>query len=224
MRTVAFLTSAVLLGVMLANPALAAERLQGTAKIFDGDTIEVDNQRVRLHGIDAPETGQKCFDASEKPYACGKRAVDALRKLIRGQPVVCTGDHRDEYDRLIAVCETTRANLNREMVARGWAVAFRRYSDDFLEQEVDAFKNGLGIWQGKFQRPYEVRAARWEVEKQTAPDGCPIKGNINAKGVRLYHTPWSQYYSRTKISPSKGERWFCNELDAIKAGWRAPYR
>jgi endonuclease YncB( thermonuclease family) len=213
-----------MLGAMLATPAFSVERLQGAAKIFDGDTIEVEGQRIRLHGIDAPETDQKCFDAREKSYACGKQAVDALRKLIRGQPVTCTGKIRDEYDRLIAVCETSKTNLNREMVENGWAVAFKKYSEDYLEQEIDALKRGLGIWRGQFQRPFKHRAKRWQVEKQVAPEGCPIKGNINGKGVKIYHAPWSQYYSRTKISTDKGERWFCNELDAIKAGWRAPYR
>ncbi len=224
MRNFLSLAAAVLFGVSIALPALADERLQGTAKIFDGDTIEIDGHRIRLHGIDAPETDQKCFDAREKYYACGKQAVDALRKLIRGQPVTCTGSLRDGYDRLIATCATSRLNLNREMVVRGWAVAFRKYSEDYLEHEVDAVKQGLGIWRGQFQRPYLHRAKRWQVEKQLSPGGCPIKGNINTKGIKIYHAPWSQYYSRTKISLDKGERWFCSELDAIKNGWRAPYR
>jgi hypothetical protein len=57
-----------------------------------------------------------------------------------------------------------------------------------------------------------------------APDpNCPIKGNINSKGERIYHTPWgSRNYDRTKINTAKGERWFCNEAEAVAAGWRAP--
>lgn len=224
MKSVFYVASATLLYLSLAHPASASERLQGTARIFDGDTIEVENQRIRLHGIDAPETDQKCFDAREKSYACGKQAVDALRRLIRGRPVTCEGTIRDDYDRLIATCQTSTVNLNRKMVALGWAVAFRKFSDDYLDQEVDAVKQGLGIWRGQFQRPYLHRAKRWQVEQQIAPDGCPIKGNINTKGVKIYHAPWSQYYSRTKINLNKGERWFCSELDAVKSGWRAPYR
>jgi hypothetical protein len=49
-----------------------------------------------------------------------------------------------------------------------------------------------------------------------------IKGNIGSNGDRIYHTPESPYYSRTKIDESKGERWFCTEEEAIEAGWRAP--
>jgi len=51
---------------------------------------------------------------------------------------------------------------------------------------------------------------------------CLIKGNIGKGGTRIYHVPGSQHYSRTKISLSKGERWFCSEAEAQSAGWRPP--
>lgn len=57
--------------------------------------------------------------------------------------------------------------------------------------------------------------------KQEQP-GCDIKGNINNEGVRIYHTRHSEWYSRTKISPEKGERWFCTPQEAEANGWRAP--
>ena len=53
---------------------------------------------------------------------------------------------------------------------------------------------------------------------------CPIKGNINEKGERIYHVPGDQWYSNTKLDESKGERWFCSEKEALAAGWRAPTR
>jgi len=49
---------------------------------------------------------------------------------------------------------------------------------------------------------------------------CPIKGNISAKGEKIYHMPWSPAYAKTRINVSKGERWFCNEKEAVAAGWR----
>ena len=51
---------------------------------------------------------------------------------------------------------------------------------------------------------------------------CVIKGNINSRGERIYHTPSSPWYSQTRISPLRGERWFCSEEEARAAGWRAP--
>ena len=52
------------------------------------------------------------------------------------------------------------------------------------------------------------------------PPGCDIKGNINAEGVKIYHEPGQQYYSRTVINPSAGERWFCTRSEAEANGWR----
>jgi hypothetical protein len=55
--------------------------------------------------------------------------------------------------------------------------------------------------------------------KTAAP--CNIKGNISTRtGERIYHMPGDKYYSRTRISLSKGERWFCTEEEAREAGWR----
>jgi hypothetical protein len=78
-----------------------------------------------------------------------------------------------------------------------------------------------GLWSYNCQAPWDYRAHRWDMASQQAPTGCPIKGNISSKG-KIYHMPWSRDYGRTKISPAKGERWFCSEQEAIDAGWRAP--
>jgi endonuclease YncB( thermonuclease family) len=59
--------------------------------------------------------------------------------------------------------------------------------------------------------------------EQPKPDGeCRIKGNINDEGERIYHLPGSDAYERTGINTRRGERWFCTEEEARKAGWRAP--
>ncbi|GAB3489159.1 hypothetical protein GCM10027572_10900 [Flexivirga lutea] len=54
----------------------------------------------------------------------------------------------------------------------------------------------------------------------TSTGACNIKGNISSSGERIYHVPGQRYYNVTKISPAKGERWFCSESDAVAAGWR----
>ncbi len=200
-----------------------AESVAGHARLLDGDTIEISGQVVRLHGIDAPETSQRCFDSRNHDYACGVEALDGLRTLIGKAQVTCTGDEHDRYGRLIATCTARGRSLNRTMVARGHAVAFRRFTDRYLAEELEAFKAGRGIWRGQFERPYLERERRWSDAAQVAPDGCPIKGNISNRG-RIYHTPYSQYYQKTRINTAKGERWFCTEAEAIAAGWRAPYR
>lgn len=206
---------------VLPRPALA-ETVLGLARLIDGDTIEIGNQRIRLSGIDTPEPAQRCYDDRDKEYRCGKRASDELNRLIRGRPVVCTGSERGEHGRLIAECTAGDTSLNREMVRLGWAVAYEEYSDKYVSEALEASKAGRGIWRGTFMKPHDFRALRWKVEAQVAPEGCPIKGNIREN--KIYHTPWSPHYHKTRINTAKGERWFCSEAEAIRAGWRPPYR
>lgn len=60
------------------------------------------------------------------------------------------------------------------------------------------------------------------LQSSPGPDkGCKIKGNINAKGDKIYHVPGSQYYEKTQIDLPEGERWFCTEEQAKQAGWRS---
>ena len=88
---------------------------------------------------------------------------------------------------------------------------------DYAETESGARAQGMGIWSSNFDMPWDYRARRWDEAGSQAPDPkCPIKGNINSKGERIYHTPWgSRSYDRTKINTAKGERWFCDEAEAI---------
>ncbi len=51
--------------------------------------------------------------------------------------------------------------------------------------------------------------------------GCNIKGNISIDtGERIYHVPGQDYYAETRVSAWRGERWFCSEAEAWRAGWR----
>ena len=56
------------------------------------------------------------------------------------------------------------------------------------------------------------------------PGTCLIKGNISAKGERIYHVPGGKYYGPTRINTAKGERWFCTDAEARTAGWRRSRR
>ena len=198
------------------------EAAAGTALVIDGDTIEVDGQNYRLHGIDAPEAGQKCSRANGGTWKCGDTATEALVSLLSGKDVQCDDRGQDAFNRTIAVCSANGIEINREMVLKGYAWAFRKFSEDYVPEEDKARSEGLGIWQASTQTAEAFRAERWAVAEQVSPKGCPIKGNISRNG-RIYHTPWSPWYKRTKINLNKGERWFCSEAEALQAGWRAPY-
>ena len=202
----------------LVSTATASENI----RVVDGDTIVIGETTYRLHGIDAPEYGQRCVTPQSGTWACGKEAVAALEAMVLGNNVACDDRGTDDYGRTIAVCRVEGRDINAAMVESGMAWAFRRYSSDYVAIEADAEAHTRGVWVAPTQTPWDYRAERWVVAAQEAPEGCPIKGNISRNG-RIYHAPWSPWYSRTKLSPEKGERWFCDEAEAIAAGWRAPY-
>ncbi len=209
------------LALLLALPALAGEGL----RVIDGDTFEMGGETIRLLEIDAPESGQACRDAGGRSYGCGARAADRLRALLTAGPVSCEGDERDRYGRRLARCDVKGIDIGGAMVAEGHALAFTRYSDRYLPEQRLAEKAGTGLWSGDFAAPWDFRAEQWTRAAATAAEpGCPIKGNINARGERIYHTPYSRSYAETRINPARGERWFCSEAEAIGAGWRAPVR
>ncbi len=110
------------------------------------------------------------------------------------------------------------------MVSEGLALAYRKSSKDYVAAEDAAKTAGRGLWRGKFIAPWEWRRGK-RLASKSANDNrpCRIKGNIGKSGVHIYHMPGGTYYSRTKISEGKGERWFCTEVEA-RAGWRRSLR
>ena len=128
----------------------------GIPKITDGDTIKISNQPIRFHGIDAPENKQICVKNS-KEYNCGQEATDALIKKINGKSVLCKISQVDRYNRYIGVCFSEGINLNQWMVRNGYAVAYLRYSKDYIRDENYAKKNKFGLWSGEFINPEKWR-------------------------------------------------------------------
>ncbi|MBD9541429.1 thermonuclease family protein [Ensifer sp. ENS04] len=195
--------------------------LSGQARVVDGDTLEVAGVVVRLHGVDAPEAGQRCNLTKTTAWPCGEAAMDRLAELVSAR-ITCQGTEHDAYGRLLAICQTSDGSvLNSLLVAQGYAWAFRKYSTDYVAEEETARAKKSGVWQAPTQAPWDYRAAKWAVAEKASPNGCPIKGNISSNG-HIYHPPWSPWYAKTKVTLSKGERWFCSESEAIAAGWRAP--
>jgi len=192
-------------------------------QIIDGDTLILRDVTYRINGIDAPESGQKCISDRGKKWACGDAATNTLYRITIGADVTCTKLAVDPYKRIVARCFADGQDVGKAMVAQGMAWAFLKFSDEYEDVQAKAKTARLGIWRGPAQPAWEYRAQRWNTAAQEAPKGCPIKGNITANG-KIYHTPWSPWYKRTRISLSHGERWFCTEAEAISAGWRAPYR
>ena len=205
--------------VMVALLGTSAGALE--TRVIDGDTLEVSGKKVRLYGIDAPEFLQKCSTKKGGLWPCGKKASQFLIELIGDRQVTCMPKGIDRYDRQISACSVGGVEINASMISSGLAWAFVKYSTAYVSLEEEARKAGIGVWQAETEPPWKYRSHRWNVAVQEAPEGCPIKGNISKKGAKIYHTPLSPWYKRTKISIDKGERWFCDETEAKEAGWRS---
>jgi endonuclease YncB( thermonuclease family) len=124
----------------------AESGIQGHPRVRDGDGLDFGDQRVRLFGIDAVELAQSCQDPAKGQFDCGRRAAQALRDLVGNQIVSCIERDRDQYGRSVAVCSAGGRDLNFEMVSAGWAMAYRRFSTDYVDAENQARRNRRGVW------------------------------------------------------------------------------
>jgi endonuclease YncB( thermonuclease family) len=207
-----------ILAVVCATWVVAQE---GPARVIDGDTLDIAGERMRLHGIDAPEKDQTCT-MDGQVWECGIAAWGYLVELLADQIVTCDPRDIDRYGRTVAVCFADGQDINAAMVAEGWALAYQDYSLDYVPHEDAAKAYALGLWQGEFVPPWDWRRGS-RLEGAEAIPECAIKGNIR-DGERIYHVPSGRYYSVTVINLAAGERWFCTEAEAMAAGWRKSQR
>ena len=148
------------------NHASAEIIFAGYVKVSDGDTIKISNYKIRLHGIDAPEKKQICqrpylnlgFFSLYEDYFCGQFVTNKLKELIENKLIECrVNDKKDFFGRYLGVCYKNNININQWLVENGYAVAFIKYSKDYVKFEEIAKKNKVGIWSGKFLMPWEWR-------------------------------------------------------------------
>lgn len=145
--------------VSLAQAVPAAAEIIGPARVIDGDTLEIEGTRVRLFGIDAPETHQLC-ERSGRSYRCGEQAARVLAEWLGAQPVSCRKRTTDRYGRIVAVCFRDDEDVGAWLVRAGWALSFRKYSAAYLADEDAARRQHRGLWQGEFAPPWEWREWR----------------------------------------------------------------
>ena len=134
----------------------AASDLTGRASVIDGDTIEIHGQRIRLFGIDAPESRQTC-EADGQTWRCGQQAALGLAEFIGQRTVTCGQRGVDRYGRIVAVCRAGLDDLGAWAVHNGWALAYRRYSTAYAAPEASARFAKRGIWRGAFTAPWDWR-------------------------------------------------------------------
>ena len=154
--------------ILILTTNLLAEEIIGISKVIDGDTVHINNFKIRLEGIDAPEMRQKCkkefLKISStigfifyKDYNCGEVSKKKLKDKIKESEIKCISSSKDRYKRHIATCFKGQTNLNQWMVRNGYAIAYRRYNKKYIPDEDFAKENKLGLWKGKFMDPEKWR-------------------------------------------------------------------
>ena len=130
----------------------------GEAEVTDGDTIIINDIRIRFTGSDAPESyffgkTQTCLDGKGREWECGNAATQKLKELINNQTVRCTDEGQDRYGRTLGICYVGDMDLQAEMVKSGMAVAYLRYSDRYEKEQNYAKKVKAGMLAGEFKQP-----------------------------------------------------------------------
>ena len=131
--------------------------LDDSIRIIDGDTIILNSEKIRFYGIDTPEKKQKCKDRNGLSYPCGEFATNELKKIISSGQLFCKKRATDRYGRSISICYVNGVDINSLMVKNGWALAYRKYSRDYIDEENEAKNKKMGMWAGKFIAPWRWR-------------------------------------------------------------------
>jgi endonuclease YncB( thermonuclease family) len=156
--TIAAVIASMLAGAVLGTAVMRAQApdaITGVPYVVDGDSLRIGDTRIRLAYIDAPESAQRCVDASNNAYACGLLATSALEELIAGRSVSCVVVTMDRYYRQVAVCSVAGTDIGDYMVRSGMAVDYTRYDKEgvYAPAQHEAIAARRGIWQGHFEQP-----------------------------------------------------------------------
>ena len=139
----------------------ATSLISNNVRVVDGDTIVLDGIKIRLKGIDAPESKQECISYSganrRTKIPCGEIATAELNNIIGKNKVHCSNEGKDIYNRQLSYCYVGEVNINEEMVRRGYAVAAIKYDKSFKLDEKLAKSTKEGLWAGEFEDPRKWR-------------------------------------------------------------------
>jgi endonuclease YncB( thermonuclease family) len=170
------LLPAIFSAVAFASPALATE-LVGQASVIDGDTVEIHGTRIRLWGIDAPESNQLCRNDESLQYRCGAKAAIELDAFIARRPVDCSPVSLDQYGRTVALCSIDGVDLAEWLVRNGLALDWPQYSKGkYGGAQREAEHAGLGMWAGSYVEPWLFRAC---VRQGGKPGDCSDDANAH---------------------------------------------
>ena len=223
MRHTCALITALFIGLG-SGAAHSSQTLTGSAVVIDGDTLAIAGRQVRLLGVDAPEAAQVLALSTGGSDFLGRGAALMLRSLVQDAKIRCNlSSAQDQRGVPLATCFSGTVDIGAQMVANGMAMTSPSYPSRYASIEMTAKRNKKGFWRDMLEPPWEFRRRRIEEAKPNSPGGCVFKAvGLNREGDRILFPPWSPWYDRIRMDRGKGERWFCNEADAIAQGWMEP--
>ncbi len=196
-----------------------------SAVVFDGDSFDFAGRHFQLAGIDAPELGQRCEKEDGLNVACGLTAAYELRKRLQldPRPLRCWPQGETADKAVLATCAAGEDDLALVLVESGYARALPEAQIDYRLAEEKARGSSIGLWASrKNVAPWEWRAERAKARAHSPEEGCVIAGTIASSGERLYFGPLDHGYATKSVNEARGERWFCSDEAARKAGFRRP--
>ena len=144
--------------LLTASGAAWSDSFIGQASVIDGDTLEIHGTRIRLWGVDAPESNQLCRGEDSEQYRCGAQAANELDAFIARRPVNCIPISLDRYGRTVATCAVDGADLGEWLVKKGLALDWPNYSNGkYATVQREAEQAGAGIWKGSYVEPWLYR-------------------------------------------------------------------
>lgn len=166
-----------LLPLLLLTTAAHAQvppTITGIPTVTDGDTLQIRGTKIRLHGVDAPESSQQCRRDGAL-YGCGREAAFALADLVRGKNVTCIRKDVDRYGRMVAVCTVGSTEVNRWLVAQGHALPYLAYGGRvYQDAERQARAARKGLHAGTFQAPWDYRQTPQSPPTAGTPRAAPL--------------------------------------------------
>jgi endonuclease YncB( thermonuclease family) len=165
--------------LMLVTPTTIAlsDDMTGQASIIDGDTLEIHGNRIRLWGVDAPESDQLCRGEDSLQYRCGAKAANELDAFIDKRPVSCIPISLDQYGRTVATCSVGGVDLGEWLVRNGFALDWPEYSrGQYGDIQREAEHAGRGMWEGSYVEPWLFRVC---VRQGGKPGDCSDDANAH---------------------------------------------
>jgi endonuclease YncB( thermonuclease family) len=159
------------------RPIALADDLAGQASVIDGDTLEIHGTRIRLWGVDAPESSQLCRGDDSLQYRCGAKAANDLDAFIARRSLNCIPISLDQYGRTVATCSIGDVDLGEWLVRNGLAIDWPQYSRgryDAVQREAE--RAGRGMWAGSYVEPWLFRVC---IRQGGKPGECSDDANAH---------------------------------------------